>query len=47
MGRPTPRRVTNTEPTPDEIFTSAVFNDINKTQYAQVYAGQTSNFSEI
>ena len=24
-----------------------VFNDINKTQYAQVYAGQTSNFSEI
>lgn len=24
-----------------------VFDDINKTQYAQVYAGQTSNFSEI
>ena len=24
-----------------------VFNDINKTQYQQVYAGQTSNFSEI
>ena len=24
-----------------------VFNDINKTQYAQVYAGQTSNFSEV
>ena len=24
-----------------------VFNDINKTQYAQVYAGQTSDFSEI
>ena len=24
-----------------------VFNDINKNQYAQVYAGQTSNFSEI
>jgi len=24
-----------------------VFNDINKTQYGQVYAGQTSDFSEI
>ena len=24
-----------------------VFDDINKTQYAQVYAGQTSDFSEI
>ena len=24
-----------------------VFDDINKTQYAQVYAGQTSNFSEV
>ena len=24
-----------------------VFNDINKTQYGQVYAGQTSNFSEV
>ena len=24
-----------------------VFNDINKTQYAQVYAGQTSDFSEV
>ena len=24
-----------------------VFDDINKNQYAQVYAGQTSNFSEI
>lgn len=24
-----------------------VFNDINKAQYQQVYAGQTSNFSEI
>ena len=24
-----------------------VFNDINKNQYGQVYAGQTSNFSEI
>jgi len=24
-----------------------VFDDINKTQYSQVYAGQTSNFSEI
>jgi len=24
-----------------------VFNDVNKTQYGQVYAGQTSDFSEI
>ena len=24
-----------------------VFDDINKTQYGQVYAGQTSNFSEV
>ena len=31
---------------PCSVF-NYVFNDINKTQYAQVYAGQTSNFSEI